>query len=67
LVQKPTTRRAIQTAIALGLGAGLATGDLQDLTRADITDLGEEGIRINVSGSRPAHRVAAPGLRRSAA
>jgi len=53
LVKTPTTRRAIQTSVALGLGAGLATGDLQDLTRADITDLGEEGIRINVNGSRP--------------
>ena len=49
-VRTPTTRRAIQTAVALGLGAGLSTGDLQTLTRSHISDLGGSGIRIDLTG-----------------
>lgn len=52
-VRKPTTRRAIQTAVALGLGAGLTTGDLQTLTRSDITDHGNSGICITITGRNP--------------
>lgn len=50
LVTNPTTRRAIQAAVALGLGAGLSTGDLQKMTRNDIEDFGEDGMRIAVPG-----------------
>lgn len=52
-VRKPTTRRAIQTAIALGLGAGLTTGDLQTLSRSDIADHGNSGICITITGRNP--------------
>lgn len=52
-VRKPTTRRAIQTAIALGLGAGLTTGDLQTLTRGNIDDQGDSGICITITGRNP--------------
>lgn len=50
LVRSLTTRRALQTAIALGLGAGLSTGDLQTLTRGNIDDRGKDGICITVTG-----------------
>jgi hypothetical protein len=52
-VRKPTTRRAIQTAVALGLGAGLTTGDLQPLTRGNIDDQGDTGICITITGRNP--------------
>ncbi len=52
-MRKPTTRRAIQTAIALGLGAGLTTGDLQTLTRGNIDDQGDTGICITITGRNP--------------
>lgn len=52
-VRTPTTRRAIQTAIALGLGAGLTTGDLQTLTRGNIDDQGDSGIYITITGRNP--------------
>lgn len=52
-VRTPTTRRAIQTAVALGLGAGLTTGDLQTLTRGNIDDQGDSGIYISITGRNP--------------
>lgn len=50
LVRQPTIRRAIQSAVALGLGAGLSTGDLQSLRRCDISDHGETGICVTTVG-----------------
>lgn len=52
-VTHPPLRRAISTAVALGLGAGLNAGDLRDLTRAHIDDRGEDGILLTVPGRRP--------------
>lgn len=53
LVTSPRTRARLQTAAALGLGAGLDTRDLVALTRAHVSDLGEDGICIDVPGPRP--------------
>lgn len=53
LVRHPPARRATQTAVALGLGAGLTSGDLLGLTRAHIDDLAEDGILVHVPGQRP--------------
>lgn len=53
LVTDVRIRRRVQTAFALGLGAGLEARDLRDLTRAHVDDLGDDGIRIDVPGERP--------------
>lgn len=53
LVLEPRTRARLQTAAALGLGAGLDTRDLFNMTRSHISDLGEDGICIDVPGPRP--------------
>jgi hypothetical protein len=52
MVREPAIRRRLETAFALGLGAGLEARDLRDLTRAHVHDLGSEGIRIDVPGER---------------
>lgn len=52
-VTHPPRRRAIQTAVASGLGAGLNSGDLLSLTRAQVEDHRSEGILIHVTGQRP--------------
>ena len=46
-------RRRLQTTVSLGLGAGLDTRDIKEMTRSHINDLGEEGIRVDVPGDRP--------------
>lgn len=53
LVADPRNRARLQTAAALGLGAGLDTRDLFAMTRSHISDLGEDGICIDVPGPRP--------------
>lgn len=52
-VSNPRIRRSIQTAVALGLGAGLMTQDLAHLTRSDVEDLNDEGILVSVRGPKP--------------
>lgn len=47
------TRAALQTAVTLGLGAGLDTRDIADMTRAHISDLDDQGICVDVPGTRP--------------
>lgn len=46
-------QRQVQAAVGLGLGAGLGSEDLRDLTADHLDDRGEEGIWIDVPGPRP--------------
>lgn len=52
LVTDPRTRCQIQTAVALGLGAGLDNRDIRGMTRNHVDDRGDEGILITVPGER---------------
>ena len=53
LQQNSLIKRRIKVAFALGLGAGLSARDIQQMSRADIEDLGQEGLQITVRGDRP--------------
>ena len=49
----PQVRRQLQVCVALGLGAGLSSGDIRVLKVGDIEDHGADGILVHVPGDQP--------------
>ncbi len=50
--RKPVIRRQLCAIVGLGAGAGLDPADLRRLRRRDVVDLGDDGIRVGISGKR---------------